>query len=107
MTSTESPASAPEPRGRKWAPARPSPDVVAGTPGVVTGRPLTWLRIEGLTVAGAALVVFATTGQPWWLVPALFLVPDQSWLAYAGFRHHRRALWLPGLSFSLERPTYP
>ncbi|MFJ2723089.1 DUF4260 domain-containing protein [Streptomyces sp. NPDC087437] len=49
---------------------------------MVTGRPLSWLRIEGLAVAGAALVVFATTGQPWWLIPALFLVPDLSWLAY-------------------------
>ena len=36
----------------------------AGTPGVVTGRPPTWLRIEGLAVAGAARVLFATTGRP-------------------------------------------
>jgi hypothetical protein len=35
----------------------------AGTPGVVTGRPLTWLRIEGLAIAGTALVLFATTGR--------------------------------------------
>ena len=62
-------------------------EVVAGTPGVVGGRPRTWLRLEGLAVAGAALVVFAGTGQPWWLVPALFLVPDLSALGYlAGTR---------------------
>ena len=54
----------------------------AGTPGVVSGRPLVWLRIEGLAVAGAALVVFASTGQPWWLVPALILVPDLAALGY-------------------------
>ncbi len=52
------------------------------TPGVVTGRPLTWLRVEGLAVAGAALAVFAATAQPWWLVPALFLVPDLSAFGY-------------------------
>lgn len=33
------------------------PDATAGTPGVVTGRPLTWLRVEGLAVAGAASVL--------------------------------------------------
>ncbi|MGW2354283.1 DUF4260 domain-containing protein [Actinacidiphila glaucinigra] len=50
--------------------------------GVVTGRPAVWLRVEGLAVAIAALVLFATTDEPWWLVPALFLVPDLSWFAY-------------------------
>lgn len=54
----------------------------AAMPGVVTDRPLTWLRVEGLAVAGAALVLFATTGQPWWLIPALFLVPDLAALGY-------------------------
>lgn len=51
-------------------------------PGVVTGRPLTWLRVEAAAVAAAALVLFAATGQPWWLVPALFLVPDLFALGY-------------------------
>ena len=51
-------------------------------PGVVTGRPRTWLRVEALAAAVAALVVFGTTGQPWWLVPALFLVPDLFALGY-------------------------
>jgi hypothetical protein len=54
---------------------------------MVTGRPLTWLRIEGLAVAGAALAIFATTGQPWWLIPALLLVPDLSWLGYLAGPH--------------------
>ena len=58
------------------------PDATAATPGVVTGRPLTWLRIEGLAVAGAGLALFVGTGQSWWLIPALFLVPDLSWLGY-------------------------
>jgi hypothetical protein len=52
------------------------------SPGVVSGRPATWLRVEALAVAATALAVFATTGKPWWLIPALFLVPDLSWFAY-------------------------
>jgi Domain of unknown function (DUF4260) len=58
------------------------PDATAATPGVVTGRPLTWLRIDGLAVARAGLALFAGTGQSWWLIPALFLLPDLSWLGY-------------------------
>jgi hypothetical protein len=50
--------------------------------GVVTGRPRTWLRAEGLALAAAGLVVHGTTGAPWWLVPALFLVPDLAALGY-------------------------
>ena len=61
----------------------PTPlDAAAGTPGVVTGRPLMWLRIEGLSVAAAAVVIYAATGHSWWLIPALLLVPDLSWFAY-------------------------
>ena len=52
------------------------------TPGIVNGRPLTWLRAEALATAVAALVVFGATGQSWWLVPALFLVPDLFCLGY-------------------------
>ena len=51
-------------------------------PGVVTGRPAAWLRVEAFAIAVTALVVFATTGEPWWLIPALFLAPDLSWFAY-------------------------
>ena len=51
-------------------------------PGVVTPRPRTWLRAEGLAVAAAALLVHASTGASWWLIPALFLVPDLSVLGY-------------------------
>jgi Domain of unknown function (DUF4260) len=47
-----------------------------GKPGVVHGRALVWLRLEATATAAAALALFATTGRPWWLVPALFLAPD-------------------------------
>ncbi len=59
-----------------------SHDGATAPPGVVTGRPLTWLRVEGLAVAVAALTIFAATAQPWWLVPALLLIPDLSALGY-------------------------
>ena len=72
------------------------------TPGVVTGRPLIWLRVEALCTAIAALVVFATTGQPWWLVPALFLIPDLSWLGYlAG---PKAGAWIYNLAHSAPLP---
>ena len=48
----------------------------------VTGKPLWWLRVDGLTLLGAALALFATTHQPWWLVPAVILVPDLFMLGY-------------------------
>jgi hypothetical protein len=51
-------------------------------PGVVTGRPRTWLKAEGLALAAGGLVLHGTTGAPWWLVPALFLVPDLAMLGY-------------------------
>ncbi|GIE82496.1 hypothetical protein Aph02nite_84460 [Actinoplanes philippinensis] len=71
-------------------------------PGVVTGRPLTWLRVEALAVAVAAVVVFAGTGQAWWLFAALFLVPD---LAMAGYLAGPRAgAWLYNLAHSAPLP---
>ncbi|AXX31828.1 DUF4260 domain-containing protein [Actinosynnema pretiosum subsp. pretiosum] len=63
-------------------PESAAPAPATPPPGVVTGRPLAWLRAEGLAVAAAALVLFAGTGQPWWLVPALFLAPDLAALGY-------------------------
>ena len=71
-------------------------------PGVVTGRPLTWLRVEGLAVAGAGVVIFAATGRAWWLLPALFLVPDLSFLAYlAG---PKVGAWVYNLAHSAPLP---
>ncbi|MFC0505249.1 DUF4260 domain-containing protein [Micromonospora costi] len=73
-----------------------------GVTGVVTGRPLAWLRIEGLAVAGGGLAIFAGTGQPWWLIPALFLVPDLSWFAYlAG---PRIGAWVYNLAHTAPLP---
>ena len=41
------------------------------------------LRIEGATVAVAALVLYFDGGHPWWLLLVLALAPDLSLLGYA------------------------
>ena len=48
----------------------------------VTGRPLRWLRLDGLVLLASALILFAATHQPWWLVPAVILLPDLFMLGY-------------------------
>lgn len=102
MTTTRPPQDAAKSPGDEEISALPRPDAVAGTPGVLTGRPLTWLRVEALAVAAAALVGFATTGQPWWLVPALFLVPDLSALGYLAGR--RVGAWTYNLAHTAPLP---
>lgn len=42
----------------------------------VTGKPRSFLRLEGLVLFTAALIVFASTHQHWWWVPILLFVPD-------------------------------
>ena len=44
--------------------------------GLVTGRPRTLLRLEGGVLLIAGVLAFATTEQPWWLVPVLLFLPD-------------------------------
>jgi hypothetical protein len=51
--------------------------------GAVTGGPRTILRIEGGVLVTAALVGFALTDEPWWLVPALLFLPDLVMAGYA------------------------
>lgn len=41
-----------------------------------------WLRGEGLIVLAGALLLFAGTGQPWWLVPVVIFLPDISMVGY-------------------------
>jgi hypothetical protein len=40
------------------------------------------LRIEGLAIAAASIVLYARTGATWWLFAALWLAPDLSMLGY-------------------------
>ena len=86
-------------------PTTTAPTVPAetGAPGVVTGRPRVWLQAEGLALAAAGLLVHATTGAPWWLVPALFLVPDLAMLGYlAG---NRVGAWTYNLAHTAPLPV--
>jgi Domain of unknown function (DUF4260) len=50
----------------------------------VTAGPLRWLRLEGLMLLAAALLLFRTTHQPWWLVPVAILLPDLFMAGYLG-----------------------
>ncbi len=81
----------------------PGPAADTAAPGVVTGRPRTWLRVEGLAIAATALVVYAPTGAAWWLVPALVLVPDLSMFGYlAG---NRVGAWTYDLAHTAPLPV--
>ncbi|MEN9715132.1 MAG: hypothetical protein RJA35_599 [Actinomycetota bacterium] len=50
--------------------------------GSVIGGPRVLLRLEGATLFALSIGVFAQQGQPWWLYPALLLVPDIFMLGY-------------------------
>lgn len=47
----------------------------------VTGKPLLWLRAEGLIEVAATLLLFHATHQSWWLLPVI-LVPDLAMTGY-------------------------
>ena len=95
--------STPEPDTAPATTGAPGPPATATAPGVVTGRPRTWLRAEGLAIAAAALLAYSPTGAPWWLIPALFLVPDLSMLGYlAG---NRVGAWTYNLAHTAPLPV--
>ena len=50
--------------------------------GEVTGAVKTVLRLEGLALFTAMLVVYALWGGSWWIFAVLFLLPDLSFAAY-------------------------
>ena len=50
--------------------------------GAVTGGVKILLRLEGLTLFAAMLVLYATWGGSWWVFAILFLAPDLSFAAY-------------------------
>ena len=100
QTSTSGPAVRP---GDLLAPAGAATPAASAAPGVVTGRPLAWLRAEGLATAVAGVLAYATTGAPWWLVPALFLVPDLAVFGYlAG---DRVGAWAYNLAHTAPLPV--
>jgi hypothetical protein len=50
----------------------------------VSGKPRWFLRLDGLVLVVATVVLFAAQHQRWWLYLALFLVPDLSMVDYPG-----------------------
>jgi hypothetical protein len=50
--------------------------------GAVTGGVKILLRLEGLTLFAAMLVLYAAWGGSWWVFAVLFLAPDLSFAAY-------------------------
>jgi hypothetical protein len=48
----------------------------------VSGRPQRFLRLDGLVLLTATVLLFAGEHQHWWLYPALILVPDVSVIGY-------------------------
>ena len=73
------------------------------TDGVITGHPRIILRGEGGVLLVAALATFVATGQRWWLVPALLLVPDVFMAGYA--RSSRLGARLYNLAHSYPLPA--
>ena len=60
---------------------------LVGADGAVTGGARALLRLEGLALFAAMIVLYASRGGPWWLFAVLFLAPDLSFAAYlAGAR---------------------
>jgi hypothetical protein len=49
---------------------------------MVTGGVKVLLRLEGLALFAAMVLLYAVWGGSWWLFAVLFLAPDLSFLAY-------------------------
>src|SRR6516164_8689391 len=91
--------------------ATPSDDGRAGCPASddggrpedpsVTGKPLLWLRAEGLTLLVTTLLLYSATHQPWWLVPAVILLPDLFMVGYLGGSRLGAAVYNAGHSYPL------
>jgi hypothetical protein len=69
--------------------------------GVVAGRPARWLRVEGVILLISALVLFGSTHQHWWLVPAAILLPDLLMAGYLGGTKVGAAAYNLGHSYPL------
>ena len=48
----------------------------------VIGIPKNWLRLDGLILFAATIILFAGEHQHWWIYPALLFVPDIFMLGY-------------------------
>lgn len=65
--------------------ARPVTDAIESTSdGTVSAAPQLWLRLEAAVLLASALIAYSTTGQHWWLVPVVVLLPDLAMMGYVG-----------------------
>jgi uncharacterized protein DUF4260 len=60
----------------------PAKSVSMPCDGAVSGGLRRWLRMEGLTVLAAAVLVYARSDHSWLLFAVLFLTPDISFVGY-------------------------
>lgn len=67
----------------------------------VTGKPKLWLRLEGLVLLVATIVLFAGQHQRWWIYPALLLIPDIFMLGYFKDKTAGALLYNAGHSYLL------
>ena len=67
----------------------------------VNGKPRAWLRIEGLSLLVSAIALFATTHQPWWLIPLVILLPDLFMVGYLGGTRTGAAIYNLGHAYPL------
>jgi hypothetical protein len=71
--------------------------------GTVSGTPRLWLRVEAAALLTGALIAYSTTGQHWWLVPVVVLLPDLAMTGYVGHATPVPALVI-GLGWWQHRP---
>ena len=69
--------------------------------GVVLHGPRRWLRLDGLVLLIGSLALFATTGEPWWMVPLVILLPDLFIVGYLGPTRLGAVLYNIGQSYLL------
>jgi len=55
--------------------------------GTVTGTPRRWLRLEGAVLLAGSLIAYSATGQHWWLIPLVLLIPDVVMIGYLRGNH--------------------
>ena len=48
----------------------------------ISGKPRTWLRLDGLVLFTATIFLYAGQHQKWWIYPVLLFVPDVFMLGY-------------------------
>ena len=71
----------------------------------VIGIPKNWLRLDGLILFAATIILFAGEHQRWWIYPALLFVPDIFMLGYLRDTKLGALLYNAGHSYFLPATT--